>query len=236
MASSILIVDRDNRWTESVAEAFIPYLVCVHSVSSGDAAIAILRRTALEMVVLDAGVLSLELFCHNVCARKRPGLIVTTAVQDYRLAVDSLRAGATDVLLRPVTPKDLIARVTRQLEAKVSSPHYLGRRLDRFLKEHHQRNDLSLSMLSSTFGISSSYASLLLRDGSWGGFRARLAFHRIARAKRMLVATNEPLYLIAEQCGFASPSRLSETFSRMVGVSPKRYRVRRVAPDDGLVE
>jgi len=232
MASSILIVDRDDNWARAVAEAFVPYLVSVHSASCAVVAASILRRAALELVVLDAGVLSLELYSLNVCSRKRPGLIVTTAAQDYHLAVASLRAGATDVLLRPVEPTELIGRVNEKLEESISSPHYLGRRLDGFLRENHHWSDLNLSKLSSAFGISASYASLLLRDGSWGGFRARLAYHRVEKAKHMLITTDEPLYLIADECGFTSPSRLSETFTRTVGVSPKRYRARRVIPNE----
>ncbi len=234
MTSSILIVDRDDRWTKSVADAFIPYLVRVHAVSSCDDAIPILKSTALDLVILDIGVLSLEHFCKHVCRRRRPALIVTTSIPDYRLAVASLRAGAADVLLRPVMAESLIGRVTKELESRISSPHYLGRRLDGFLRKHHQRTDLNLSKLSSTFGISSSYSSLLLRDGHWGGFRARLAYHRISNVKKMLITTDEPLYLIAERCGFTSPSRLSETFSRIVGVSPKKYRARRVVSEDRL--
>ncbi len=224
----MLIVDRDKNWVSSVAQAFVPYLVHVRQASARAEAIDAIQGATHEMVVLDVGVLPLDVYRQGIHRRKRPGLIVTTDKEDFATAVDALRVGALDVLTRPVCPDGLINRVGLELESRMSSPHYLGRRLDRYLQDNHQRRDLDLPRLSTEFGISESYASLLLRHGTWGGFRRRLAFHRIARAKRMLHSTNEPLYLIAEACGFASPSRLSETFLRFVGVSPKKFRTRRI--------
>lgn len=235
MACSILIIDRDPCWTEEVAKAFLPYLTRVHSASSVITAITILRASVLELVILDVGTVPLDRYNANLCRRRRPGLIVTTSDRSYDLAVDALRAGASDILERPVPPRMMVGRATVELETRIASPHYLGRRLDKFLRENHKCHNLSLSKLSSAFGISESYASLLLREEPWRGFRARLAYHRVFQAKRLLTETDEPLYQIAEECGFSSPSRLSEIFSRLVGVGPKRFRQRK-ATALGLVE
>ena len=170
------------------------------------------------------------MYTMNLHRRTRPKLIVTSSVRDFGMAVDSIRVGASDIFLRPVSLRDLIRRATRELHGRIASPHYLARRLGGFLMAHLGHSDLDLSRLSSAFGISASYASLLLREGSWGGFRARLAHHRVAQAKSLLVGTDEPLYLIAEKRGFSSPSRLSETFLRVVGIGPKRFRQQRAIP------
>ncbi|HCL31817.1 MAG TPA: hypothetical protein DIC52_25725 [Candidatus Latescibacteria bacterium] len=227
MTCAILIVDRDPHWTEKVSNAFVPYLVRVHTASMAKSALSIVRNSSLDLVVLDAGIVSIEMYTMNLHRRTRPKLIVTSSVRDFGMAVDSLRVGASDIFLRPVSLRDLIRRATRELDGRIASPHYLARRLDGFLMAHLGHSDLDLTRLSSAFGISASYASLLLREGSWGGFRARLAHHRVAQAKSLLVGTDEPLYLIAEECGFSSPSRLSETFLRVVGIGPKRFRQQR---------
>jgi AraC-like DNA-binding protein len=73
------------------------------------------------------------------------------------------------------------------------------------------------------FGLSKSYVWKLFK-GLNATFTQRLAFHRVEKAKNLLLQTNEPIYVIAELCGFRNQSRLSEVFFRVVGESPKRFR------------
>lgn len=48
---------------------------------------------------------------------------------------------------------------------------------------------------------------------------------RIAAAKEMLWNAEIPLSEIAEKCGFGSQQYFSDTFKRLVGISPGKYRV-----------
>lgn len=47
---------------------------------------------------------------------------------------------------------------------------------------------------------------------------------RITRAKELLVTSTMSLPELAEKCGYSSPSRLSEAFKRVTGMSPLGYR------------
>ena len=132
MTCAILIVDRDPHWTEKVSNAFVPYLVRVHTASMAKSALSIIRNSSLDLVVLDAGIVSIEMYSMNLHRRTRPKLIVTSSVRDFGMAVDSLRVGASDIFLRPVSLRDLIRRATRELDGRIASPHYLARRLDGF--------------------------------------------------------------------------------------------------------
>lgn len=49
---------------------------------------------------------------------------------------------------------------------------------------------------------------------------------QVERAKKMLVETEEPMYRIAEACGFDGQSRFSIVFKREVGMAPSEYRLR----------
>jgi len=49
---------------------------------------------------------------------------------------------------------------------------------------------------------------------------------RINQARFMLIATNEPITLIAEKCGFASYTYLSRVFKEVTGMSPRDFRAR----------
>lgn len=226
MASSVLILDREPAWRRSLCERLRPYLLKVHEAESKAEAQSLLRQSSMSLALIDADVMCLHEFADACRQGRRPALIVTTATEDYKVAVSALRQRAVDVFLRPIALADALRAITEALEADITSPHYLGRRIDRYLRENCTRSDLSLAVVSREFGISKSYVSMLLRDGSWGGFRQRLTRHRVAFARGLLEGTRRPLYEIAEQCGFSSASRLSETFSRVVGVSPKKYRIR----------
>lgn len=227
MAAAILLVDREARWRREVARGLRPYLVRVCEAGDARQARLVLSERALDFIALDTGVLSVEqlvIVLTQQGQRRRPMLVVTTEGQRYSVAVAALRAQALDVFERPVAPREMIARIAKALESSIASPHFLSRRLDRYIQENCTNRHLDLMITSKALRISSSYASALLRNGSWRGFRSRVAFHRTQMARSLLRATDEPLYTIAERCGFASASRLSETFSRVVGMPPRKYR------------
>jgi AraC-like DNA-binding protein len=47
---------------------------------------------------------------------------------------------------------------------------------------------------------------------------------RIQRARELLLATDLPVYAVAERCGFNSPHYFSRAFAARAGVPPGRYR------------
>lgn len=54
---------------------------------------------------------------------------------------------------------------------------------------------------------------------------------RIGRAQQLLLRTEDTLAVIAERVGYESPFSLSRAFSRTVGMSPRKYRVKIGTPD-----
>ncbi len=55
-------------------------------------------------------------------------------------------------------------------------------------------------------------------------FVAYLTDHRMERASRLLIETNEKSYMIARQVGYTDPNYFSYVFKRRFGVSPSKYR------------
>ena len=47
---------------------------------------------------------------------------------------------------------------------------------------------------------------------------------KIQRARELLLATDLPVYAVAERCGFSSPHYFSRAFAARAGVPPGRYR------------
>lgn len=222
MSCAVLIVDRDETLTRQLIESLRPFLVQVHAANQREDALRLVSRRRLDAVVIDEKVLSVSEYIAKRSIRSTP-FLVTTDRRDYSMLLASLRARASDVLERPIDPKRLAQAVAGVLGDRVASPHYLSRKIDAYVRENCDKS-LSLELVAERFGISRNYVSSLLRQGGWRGFTSRLAHHRIKRAKRLMVATDSPLYEIAEKSGFATPSRLSETFVRLTGQTPKKYR------------
>lgn len=221
---SILVVDRDPEVHRQMAEVLRPYLVGAIGVQQADEARLAIERRRFEVTVLDHGVAPIDCYCR--WSDQAPPMIASVDEENCSVLRQALQARAIDVLVRPVDVRGVVTRVLEVLEDRISSPHFLSRRLDDYLRRNCQSRDLSLVLLSERFGISASYASMLLRMGPWRGFKSRLAHHRVRRAEVLISRSNEPLYIVAEKCGFASPARLSETFRRLTGMTPKRYRER----------
>ena len=51
-----------------------------------------------------------------------------------------------------------------------------------------------------------------------------LIVQRVERAKEWMRDPNMPLSMIAVACGFADQSHFSRTFTRLTGVTPRRWR------------
>ena len=93
-----------------------------------------------------------------------------------------------------------------------------------FLQERANQYPLRLGELCRNFNISRGYATRLFQKHMGTTFTQLLNYYRIEKAKDLLESTDHPLYLIAEQCGFKNSRRLAETFRKLEGISPLKYR------------
>jgi len=139
-------------------------------------------------------------------------------------AVQVIKAGAQEFIGKPVDPGWLSRLLAELCERRCPSSHVLAHRLDLFIRENCSSRELGLRQLCDRFRISPRYAGKLLEKHLGSSFRQRLRYFRVQMAKRLIEATDLPLYAVAEQCGFGNPSRLSAAFHRQEGLRPRRYR------------
>ena len=119
----VLIVD-DDRETRDLLEAFFARRgLRVSTASDGNEMDAFLRRTSVDLVILDVmlpGRSGLDL-CRELRARSRVPIIMLTAVTETTDRVVELEMGADDYVAKPFDPRELLARVRavlRRLEDK----------------------------------------------------------------------------------------------------------------------
>ena len=121
MTTRILVADDEEILRINVAEALTEAGYAVDAVADGEAAWERLNEedyavviTALRMPRLDG----IGLLSRVVAARPQTLVLIMTAYASVETAIDALRLGAHDYLLKPIVLDDLCARVLRLLELR----------------------------------------------------------------------------------------------------------------------
>lgn len=207
-------------WNSDIAEQ-------VDVARDGPEALRMLTQARYDVAILDIfmpGMNGLEVARAARQNGTATAIIILTGKATVDLAAEAVRSEVQDFLLKPIRPKTLVDAVRGLLEKRHPTAHALASQIDQFLKDDMGNPTLQLSDVCERFRISVSYATQLFRKQLHSTFRRRLAFHRIELAKELLTTTDNPLYFIAQQCGFKSPARFTETLTRLEKISPKQYR------------
>lgn len=101
--------------------------------------------------------------------------------------------------------------------------NYLIRRADEYILNNY-KNNISLSSLAAHLQLSESYTSRLFNKHKGVNLPAYINDLRIQGAKELLLTTNQKIYEIAEEVGFASVTALHIAFRKSQGMSPAEYR------------
>lgn len=90
--------------------------------------------------------------------------------------------------------------------------------------DSHLDQNLSLTNIAETVGMSPYYFSRALKKSTGFAPHAYVVHKRIERAKRLLLETKLPIIEIALAVGFVNHSHFSTQFRRLSGISPTAYR------------
>ena len=145
-------------------------------------------------------------------------------------------------LEQPAPASNLYAQTAAQLIAAHLVRHYIsnGARLSvvpppkgltkrqiqqvlEFIRAHLDEN-LSLETLAQEVGFSSYHFARLFRQATGASLHQMVLRQRIERAQRLLRDTELPLAQVANECGFAHQSHLTQVFKQQLGCTPGAYR------------
>jgi AraC family transcriptional regulator len=133
--------------------------------------------------------------------------------------------------------KVLIAYLLRNYgfhpEAATVVPGGLGPARERRVREHierHLERDLSIKVLARVLEMNPQYFANAFRLTTGFTPHRYVSHRRVARAQQLLADTELSLTDIAYQCGFKSQSQFTTVFRNFTGMTPGRFRSRRVAP------
>ncbi|NMO95444.1 helix-turn-helix domain-containing protein [Paenibacillus lemnae] len=95
-----------------------------------------------------------------------------------------------------------------------------------YLQQYYMRNDLSLNLLASEFGISVSHLSKLFKEQTECNFIDYLMELRMNKAKELLSGSEEKIRSIADMVGYSNVNSFVRIFKKITGLTPTEYRAR----------
>ena len=88
----------------------------------------------------------------------------------------------------------------------------------------HFSEKINLQELADINYVTANYLSRLFKQITGITLTEYIQTIRLNHSKTLLKATNEPIALIAEKCGFEDPNYFSYTFKKAESISPLQYR------------
>ena len=143
--------------------------------------------------------------------------------------VKTIRAGALDYLPAPLMVDQLLEIVSVQLNEELSFTSHSDPVVDHIFA--HAPAIKTREEVALRFGISANTVSSRVRAVASTTFTDFLHVCRLRGARRLLETTSLNISQISARVGFSTPEHFSRIFSRHIGQSPARYRLRRRGVD-----
>jgi DNA-binding NtrC family response regulator len=120
-AARLLLVDDEPRFVETLGKRLAARGFDVAVATSGAEALERLQAAAVDVVVLDVRMPGMDgLQTLKEIRRLHPfvRVVLLSGAASVNAAIDGMRLGASDYLLKPVTLEDLLAKVQEAVERK----------------------------------------------------------------------------------------------------------------------
>ncbi len=172
-------------------------------------------------------------------------VIFVTAYSLFNYAYEALRMGASDYILKPVNPGDVITSVQRCIDQTESeeklkalvplaeqlttdSPEDktepLMKNVRNYLQHNYMLCNISLDSVGSILHVNASYLSVLFKKTFGVNFIDYLTGIRIDAAKTLLADPFLSTSEIAGMVGYESPNYFARVFKKECGMTPTEYR------------
>ncbi|MCR5836475.1 MAG: response regulator [Lachnospiraceae bacterium] len=213
----------------------------IYEAENGQETIDVILTYQPEIVLLDVQmplITGIEVMREITKAGLNPVIIILSGYDDFKYAQQAIKYGAKEYLLKPIRANDILECVEKwanklfgdvdkdvNVDEEASTNHFIRETCD-YISEHYME-DISLSYMADYLGISSGYLSTLFAQNVKCGFVDYLNQVRIGRACSYLEQNYLKTYEVAYKVGFRDEKYFSKVFKKMMGMSPREYRVSR---------
>lgn len=156
-------------------------------------------------------------------------IVFLTAYDSFDYAVQAMRAGGRDYLLKPVSEQDLrqllsdVFHIAAGAPAVEKSPFATA--FETWLYGHYAE-DVSLEAAAYSMGMSAAYFSRKIKAETGATFLEKLTEMRVANAKKRLLMTGLTVGEIGRSVGYPDANYFVKVFKRSTGLTPSEYRER----------
>lgn len=111
-----------------------------------------------------------------------------------------------------------------RIQSVSESMHAVIRNAKEYIDSHYMDDDLSLSSVARTVGLSPTYLSALFKREMRLNFSDYLTNVRIEKAKELLCCTSKMIYEVAFEAGFRDYRYFSQIFKKHTGLTPRQFQ------------
>ncbi len=253
MNRTILVVDDEPRTREGISktlEQWAQYSIEVISASTGRDAIKIVSERPIDILITDIRMpemTGLEVIQLLAEMDVKPIVLIMSAYSDFHYAQEAIRHGVINYLLKPIRKKELIEAVERAIAKKEDQEQ--GQRLTKVIDlqlleqadfnneryepaiekalryiDDHIKEKVSLQDVANAVHLNGSYFSTLFKEEVGINFSEYVTRKRIQSAKHLLLQSDMPISLIAEEVGYQTQKYFNKIFKEYEGVTPGYYR------------
>ena len=166
---------------------------------------------------------------------------------------EGMESGASDYLVKPFTPDELLKAISSQLKTKLIFQQWFAvkyqdivesaepetdefvqfaplfdscsqlKRVYEFIGAHYHES-ISLRDVAQHFGFSPAYLTELVKNQTGEPINRWIIKRRITAARALLLETEDTIEKIAEKVGYQSLNHFFRQFRQYYGTSPKAWR------------
>lgn len=167
-----------------------------------------------------------------------PKTIILSGYDEFQYAQKAVRYGASDYLLKPCRPTEILSKLEGLIEHKEtmeeaainiehkSDEKQTNRFVDmavEYINDNYMQN-LTLTLVADNVGVTSAYLSTLFAQTLDYGFIDYLNKVRIDRACNYLYDNQLKTYEVAYKVGFHDEKYFTKVFKKVTGMSPSQFR------------
>ena len=202
MNKNLLIVDDEAAVCHLLRDWLTDAGFSCQTALSGSEALTVLEKNEIGGIISDLsmpGVSGFDLLARSKTKYPHIAFLMATGVGDIRLAVQAMKEGADDYILKPFQLDAVVASVTRALEVRhlESELENYRTRLEEMVNERTGQLQSALEHISQIYDetLEALGAALDLKDGDTAGHSRRVTRYCMEIAKAMGCSQDEMLQL-----------------------------------------
>ena len=247
----VLVVDDEKYERRGIIESTDWALIgceVVGEAPNGEEGLAEVEEKQPQLIISDIRMPRMDglKFAEEVLRRyPETKIIFLTAHDEFAYAQQAVRLGISDYLLKPFADGELEASVQRLLHLHPNTPadlqeleeqliplkikdnisnRYITGALS-FMESHCSDKQLSIRSVAENIGVSEGHLSRMFKSEMGISINNYLTRYRIRKAMDQLKDTHVKIYEVADHVGYTDIAYFSNTFKKLVGISPSDYQV-----------